>query len=198
MGAHQRGAAGAGAAAAGAGAGPQRRHPRHPEREDHRKGGPRGYDAGKKVNGRKRHLLVDTGGLLLKALVHPADEPDGAAAKRLLAGLDRAFPRLALVWVDGGYKHRFAEWVAAELGWRVEVVQHPDAGLRHVWVLPGREPPPRPTGFRLLKRRWVVERTFAWAGRSRRLSKDYEGLPQTEESWMYLALSRLMLQRLAK
>ena len=81
---------------------------------------------------------------MLKARVHPADETDGEGAKPLLAGLDRVFPRLALIWVDGGYKRRFAEWVAAELGWRVEVVQHPDAGLRWVWVGPGQEPPPRP------------------------------------------------------
>jgi putative transposase len=108
------------------------------------------------------------------------------------------FLRLALLWVDGGYKRRFAEWVEQELGWRVEVVQHPEAGVRYVWVGPGQEPPSFPTGFRVLKRRWVVERTFAWLGRNRRLSKDYEALPASEETWIYAASCRLLLRRLAR
>jgi len=102
------------------------------------------------------------------------------------------------MWVDGGYKGPFEGWVAAELGWRVEVVQHADAGLRHVLLPEGAPPPaPRPKGFRLLPRRWVVERTFAWLGRCRRLSKDYEGLPATEEAWIDLAMVGLMTRRLA-
>ena len=163
-----------------------------------RKGGPRGFDWGKKINGRKRHILVDTEGFLLKARVHPADETDAEGAKPLLAGLAQVFARLALIWVDGGYKRRFVEWVGAELGWRVEVVQPPEAGLRYVWVGPGQEPPQLPRGFRLLKRRWVVERTFAWLGRNRRLSKDYEMLPASEEVWIYAASSHLLLRRLAQ
>jgi putative transposase len=150
------------------------------------------------VKGRKRHLLVDTEGLVLKVLVHPADELDGDGARPLLAALAGLLPRLELIWVDGGYKKAFAEWVAATLGWRVETVQHPDAGLRYVWVGPGQDIPARPTGFRVLPRRWVVERTFAWLGRQRRLSKDFEGLPTTEEAWIYLAMSRLMTVRLAR
>lgn len=125
--------------------------------------------------------------------------PDAEGAKALLAGLAQVFLRLALIWVDGGYKRRFAEWVATELGRRVEVVQHPDAGLRWVWVGPGQDPPvPRPAGFRVLPRRWVVERTFAWLGRNRRLSKDYEALPASEEAWIYAAASRLLLRRLSR
>ena len=108
------------------------------------------------------------------------------------------FPRLSLVWVDGGYKRRFVEWVEAEVGWHVEVVQHLNAGLRYVWVAPGQEPPTWPTGFRVLKRRWVVERTFAWLGRNRRLSKDYEAVPASEEAWIYAASCRLLLKRLAR
>ena len=129
--------------------------------------------------------------------VHPADETDAVGAKALLAGLGPVFARLALLWVDGGYKRRFVEWVQAELGWRVEVVQHPTAGVRYVWVAPGQEPPVLPRGFRVLKRRWVVERTFAWFGRNRRLSKDYEAGPASEETWIYVASSRLLLRRLA-
>jgi putative transposase len=150
------------------------------------------------VSGRKRHLLVDTEGLVLKALVHPADEPDGTGGRPLLAALAGLLPRLQLIWVDGGYKHAFAAWVAAELGWRVEAVQHPDAGLRYVWVGPGQAVPARRSGFRVLPRRWVVERTFAWLGRQRRLSKDFEALSATEEAWIYLAMSRLMTVRLAR
>jgi putative transposase len=136
--------------------------------------------------------------LLLKARVHPADETDAEGANPLLTGLAQVFPRWALMWIDGGHKRRFVEGVAAELGWRVEVVQHPDAGLRWVWVAPGEEPPPRPTGFRLLRRRGVVERTFAWLGRHRRLSKDDAALPASEEAWIDAASSRLLLRRLAR
>jgi putative transposase len=135
---------------------------------------------------------------LLKARVHPADETDAEGAKPLLAGLAAVFPRLVLIWVDGGYKRRFGEWVAAELGWRVDTVQHPETGVRFVWGGPGQEPPPLPRGFRVLPRRWVVERTFAWLGRNRRLSKDYEMLPASEEAWLYAASSRLLLRRLAR
>jgi transposase len=134
--------------------------------------------------------------LLLKVRVHPAHETEAAGGQALLAGLAQVFLRLALIWVDGGYKRRFAEWVEQEVGWRVEVVQHPHAGRRSVWVGPGQEPPALPTGFRVLMRRWVVERTFAWLGRNRRLSKDYEALPASEEAWIYAASVRLLLRRL--
>ena len=133
----------------------------------------------------------------MKAHVHPANETAAVGGQALLVGLDQVFLRLALLWVDGGYKRRFAEWVEQELGWRVEAVQHPTAGVRVVWVGPGQEPPVLPTGFRVLKRRWVVERTFAWLGRNRRLSKDYEALPASDEAWIYAASCRLLLRRLA-
>jgi transposase len=124
---------------------------------------------------------------------------DRAGAKRLLAPLVGRFPRLALVWVDGGYKGAFEAWVDEHLGWRVEVVQHPDAGVRHAWLPAGAPPPaPRPKGFRVLPRRWVVERTFAWLGRCRRLGKDYEALAETGEAWIDLAMIRLMAARLAR
>ena len=134
----------------------------------------------------------------MKARVGRADETDAEGAQTLLTGLAEVFLRMALMWVDGGYKRRFAEWVAAALGWRVETVQHPDTP-RWVRVGPGQEPPPPPPrGFRVLPRRWVVERTFAWLGRNRRLSKDYEALPASEEAWIYAASSRLLLRRLAR
>ena len=133
---------------------------------------------------------------MLKARAHPANETYAEGAKPLLRAVVQVLRRLALIWIDGGYKRRFVEWVEAELGWRVEVVQHPEAGLRYVWVAPGQDPPQLPRGFRVLKRRWVVERTFAWLGRNRRLSKDYEALPASEEAWIYAASSRLLLRRL--
>ena len=134
----------------------------------------------------------------MKARVHPAGETEAEGAKPLLLALAGRLPRLELIWADGGYKRAFAEWVVAELGWRVEAVQHPDAGRRHVWLPAGAPPPLRPKGFRVLPRRWVVERTFAWLGRNRRLSRDYEALPASEEAWLYAASSRLLLRRLAR
>lgn len=134
----------------------------------------------------------------MKVRVHPADETDAEGAKPLLRAVAQCFLRLALLWIDGGYKRRFAEWVQQECGWRVDVVQHPEAGVRYVWVAPGQDPPVLPRGFRVLPRRWVVERTFAWLGRNRRLSKDYEALPASEEAWIYAASCRLLLRRLAR
>jgi putative transposase len=158
-------------------------------------GGPRGYDGGKKVNGRKRHLVVDTQGLLLTAKVLPADLHDRPAAELVLAGLRQRFPGVQLLWADTAYRG-LADWLAGTLGWRLEITRHWWTGAR-VWVAAGQPPPERPAGFHVLPRRWVVERTFAWLGRNRRLSKDYERLCETTETWVYLAMTRLMLRRLA-
>lgn len=147
------------------------------------------------MSGRKRHLLVDTTGLVLTVRVHPADVADRDGAKLLLAPLGTQFPRLAHLWADAGYRGSFTDWVTATLTWRVEIVRKP---RRWVWWPADSEPPPMPTGFQILPRRWVVERTFAWLGRYRRLSKDYEVLPATEEAWIYLAMCRLMVARLAR
>lgn len=147
------------------------------------------------MTGRKRHILVDTTGLLLAVRVHPADVADRDGAKLLLAGLGERFPRLAKLWVDAAYQGPCARWITETLGWAVEVVRKP---RKWIWWPADSEPPPRPTGFQVLPRRWVVERTFAWLGRHRRLSKDYEVLPETEEAWCYLAMSRLMTARLAR
>ena len=170
-------------------------------------GGPRGYDGAKKLSGRKRHLLVDTLGLVLRAKVHAADIQDRAAVPLLLTGANEAFPRLGHVWVDQGYTGAGRAWIEAQLGWSVTVVQH-SPKPRGEWVPLGTGADPRPfewrrlpperTGFRgVLPRRWVGERTFAWLGQSRRLSKDYERLCETGEAWIYVAMSRLMARRLA-
>ena len=161
-----------------------------------KKGG-RGYDAGKKVSGRKRHILVDTGGLLLRVVVHPADIQDRDGGKLVLAAPLEACPRLRHLWVDTGYRGRCVAWVETTRTWSVEMVQHWGSGVRAVWVAEDQEPPTIPSGFQVLPRRWVVERTFAWLGRNRRLSKDYEVLTTTEAAGIYLAMIRLMIVRLA-
>ena len=155
--------------------------PGQPEREDHGKGGPRGYDAAKHVSGRKRHLIVDTEGLLLRVLVHPANVQDRDGGKMIVAEVATlgAFPRLEHLWADGAYEAT-VEFARDYAGLRIEVVT--------------RQPDTR--GFVVLPRRWVVERTFAWLGRNRALSKDYEALPESSEAWIYLAMIHLMLKRL--
>jgi len=159
-------------------------------------GGPHGYDGGKKVNGRKRHLLVDTMGLLLNVVVHPANLQDREGARLVLVGLQRRFPRLRHLWTDQGYTGKLLDWIKQELGWSVEVVERsprrgfivtPDHQFQRV-VLPPQ--------FESLPRRWVVERSFAWIGRNRRMSKDYEALPASSEAMVYLTMIRLMLKRL--
>jgi putative transposase len=171
-------------------------------------GGVRGYDGAKKISGRKRHLLVETQGLVLRAVVHTAALQDRAAVPLLLDGAAEQFPRLEHVWVDQGYTGAGKAWIEQELGWSVEVVQHPPKP-RGEWVPLGTGSDPRPfawrrlppgrTGFRgVLPRRWAVERTFSWLGHSRRLGKDYERLCDTSEALIYATMTRLMARRLAQ
>ena len=134
------------------------------------------------MKGRKRHLLVDTIGLVLKVVVHPADIQDRDGAKLLLEAVKGLLPRLKLIWADGGYAGQLIAWVQEVCGWLLEIVKRSDDQ----------------TGFVVLPRRWVVERTLAWLGRYRRLSKDYEALPETGEALVYAAMCHLMVRRLAR
>jgi putative transposase len=170
----------------------------------------RGYDGGKKVRGRKRHLLVDTEGLVLKAKVHSAKVPDQDGIKLVLERASDRLQGLSHLWVDAGYQGRGKEWVEKELGLRVEVVHRtpkpaPEKVARiwaEEWSKEGRQIDwqkflPR-RGFEVLPRRWVVERTFSWLSQNRRMSKDYERLCSTSESFVYAAMSRLMVRRLVR
>ena len=168
------------------------------------RGGPRGYDGGKKLSGRKRHLLVDTMGLLLKVVVHAAAIQDREGVKLLLEPIKGRFPRISLVWVDNGSTGTGRTWIQEHMGWEVVVVSHPRRP-RGMWVWPGMEITPelvavfeRPRGESHVPRSFVVERTLAWIGRYRRMSKDYEHLTSSSEAMVSLTMLRLMLTRLAK
>ncbi|WP_244238338.1 IS5 family transposase [Corallococcus terminator] len=163
------------------------------------KGGPGGYDGGKKVKGRKRHLLVDTEGLVHALRVHPASVQDRDGAQLLLGGKSReGFPRLRKLWVDSGYTGRCKCWLEEKFGWDVEVVRRPNEVRQRWYGLPPEiERPPFPRGFMLVARRWVVERTFGWLNLFRRLSKDYEQKPASSEAFIWLAMTALLLRRLA-
>jgi putative transposase len=143
----------------------------------------KGYDGGKQVKGRKRHLLVDTLGLLLSVYVTPANTSDQEGARRLLIGLKPLQPRLELIGSDSAYGGEpLATWCAAEGAWRVEIITRA----------------PHVQGFVVRPWCWIVERTLGWMGRQRRLSKDYERQVQTSETLLQLAMIRLMVRRLAK
>jgi putative transposase len=172
----------------------------------------RGYDGGKRVKGRKRHLLVDTEGFVLKAKVHSAKVMDYEGIKALLDRAKGLFPCLSHLWLDAGYsgEDKGGDWVQKTLGWRVEIVRRPRRpapeevlmAWAKQWAKEGVTVdwqeflPPR--GFQVLPRRWVVERTFAWISHNRRMSKDYERLAATSEAFIYVAMTRLMVRRLAR
>jgi putative transposase len=144
--------------------------------------GVRGYDKGKNVNGRKRHLLVDTMGLLLAVVVTAASTSDPAGARLLLARLGGGCKKVRKIWVDGTYRGKLVDWVAEHCQFLLPPVLRSDDVK----------------GFLVLPRRWVVERTFAWLTQCRRLGKDYEVLPASSEAMIYIAMTRLMLRRLAR
>lgn len=168
-------------------------------------GGVKGYDGGKKVKGRRRHLLVDTQGLLLKVTVQAGNISDREGGKLLLLAIAGMFVRLTHLFVDGGYKGKWVAWVKETFGWTIDVVQHSYAGRSGFYLPEGQELSPEQLAmfkghrtFKVLPRRWVVERTLAWICRYRRHSKDYEYLPESSEALIYAAMIRLMLTRLAK
>jgi putative transposase len=144
---------------------------------------PSGYDAHKNVKGRKRHLLVDTLGLPLSVYVTPADVQDRVGAQCLLGGLKAFLPRLTKIWADGAYTgEKLVSWCKEQGGWELEIVKR-SADTE---------------GFAVLPHRWIVERTLGWLMRNRRLSKDYERMVQTSETFIEVAMIRLILRRLAR
>ena len=146
-------------------------------------GGPRGYDAGKCIKGRKRHVLTDTNGLLVAAIVHAADIQDRDGAPALLASVRTLFPWLRHVFADGGYAGPKLETALAQIGtWTLEIVKRSDAAK----------------GFELLPRRWVVERTIAWLNRNRRLAKDFEATVESAVAWIFIASVKLLSRRVAR
>ena len=148
-----------------------------------------GYDAGKKVTGRKRHLVVDTLGLVLMVVVTAASVQDAAGAQEVLQALFERIKhskysrwcRLKLIWADGGYRGQLIQWLKTSLGWTLEIVKKLEGQV----------------GFQVLPKRWIIERTFGWLTRNRRLARDYERLPETSEAFIYVAMIRLMTKRLA-
>jgi len=146
-------------------------------------GGPRGFDAGKKIKGRKRHIITDTVGHLVAARVHAADIQDRDGAPDLLSSIRYLFPWLRHVFADGGYAgDKLTTALTGHGQWQIEIVKRSD----------------RTTGFAVLPRRWVVERTFAWLNRNRRLAKDFEATIGSSQTWIYLASVQLLARRLAR
>jgi transposase len=141
-----------------------------------------GYDAGKKTKGRKRHIATDTLGLLLTVVVTAASLQDRDGAHRLLLDLRARFSTISHVWADGGYAGRLLTWAKTVLSLTVEVVKHTD----------------KITGFAVLPRRWVIERTFGWITKHRRCVRDYETLPDHHEAMVYIAMIMTMSRRLAR
>ena len=157
-----------------------RRHCRQPDRQDGgSKGGFKGYDAGKKIHGRKRHILTDTDGRLLAVEVHAADIQDRDGAKGVLKRSRTRFPFVETVFADGGYAGRLVEWAKDRTHVTLEIVR------RVPWM----------KGFVVLRRRWVVERTFAWIMKCRRLARDYEQLTGVAETLVTIAASATLVRR---
>src|SRR3954463_6330979 len=144
-------------------------------------GGIKGFDAGKKVKGRKRHIVVDTLGLLIAVVVPGANVQDYHGVEPLLGTVRGRCPRLKVVWADGIYEKQWLiDWVRTECGWELVITKRSD----------------REKGFKVVPKRWVVERTFGWLGRYRRLSKDYERFPETSEAMIRMAMVHIMIRRL--
>jgi putative transposase len=170
----------------------------------------RGYDGNKKVRDRKRQLLVDTEGLVLKAKAHSAKVPDQDGLKLLLESARGGLSRLSHLWLDAGYEGRGRRWAEETMGLSVEVVRKPPKPVpeevakvwAREWAKKGKKVdwqrlmPPR--GYVALPRRWVVERTFSWLSQNRRMSKDYERLCASAVAFVYVAMIRLMVRSLGR
>ena len=156
--------------------------------------------AGKKIYGRKRHLLVDTQGFVLAVKVHSASVSDREGAPLLLEGLHQLLTRVSHLFADKGYRGPLRDWIREQLGWETEIVPQDTNTPQHEWELINGEPVQmkKPKGgFQVQRKRWVVERTFGWLIRYRRLARDYEGLPSSCEAFIKVAAIRLFLTRLA-
>ena len=146
-------------------------------------GGPRGYDAGKKIKGRKRHIVTDTQVNLVGLVIHPADIHDRDGGAFTLGSIRRLYPWLRHVFADGGYAGAKLRGALARIGkWKLEIIKRSDSAK----------------GFEVLPRRWVVERTFAWLGRCRRLAKDFEATIDSATAWVMIAHIRTITRRLAR
>lgn len=156
-----------------------RSHHRLAKRQNGAKRGQRGYDAGKRIKGRKRHIAVDRDGHLLAAIVHSASVQDSAGARLLLPLLAARCPTVRTVYADGGYQGTLLEWAKETLAIRLSIIKRT-----------------LPNGFQVLPKRWVVERTLAWLGWNRRLSKDYELNPNSAECFLFLAAAVVLLKRI--
>ena len=145
-------------------------------------GGPCGYDAGKKIKGRKRHIITDAQGFLVAAVVHTADIQDRDGAPDVLTSIRHSFPWLRHVFADGGYAGDKLRTALTKVGqWTIEIIKRSDCAK----------------GFEILPRRWVVERTFAWLNRNRRLAKDFERTIESATAWLYLGSIQLITRRSA-
>lgn len=146
-------------------------------------GGPRGYDAGKKIKGRKRHIVTDTEGNLVGLIVHEANIQDRDGAPCVLAAIRSRYPWLRHIFADGGYAGEKLRTALKRIGeWTIEIIKRSDTAQ----------------GFEVLPRRWVVERTFAWLGRCRRLAKDFEATIASAVAWAFVAHIRTLTRRLAR
>lgn len=143
-------------------------------------GGIRGYDGGKKVNGRKRHILVDTLGLLLTVVVHAANIQDREGGILVLQRIMGKFSKLKVIWVDGGYRGLFIDYAKIFFQRTMEILLRSD----------------QQKGFKVVRKRWVIERTFSWISNYRRHSKDYEKLPESSEAMVYISMIHLMINRI--
>jgi len=142
----------------------------------------KGYDGNKKINGRKRHIITDTLGLIMAIVIHNADIQDRTGARLVIKELRYKFPRLTKILADQGYTGDLANWVTQLFGWTIEIVKKV-AGV---------------SGFNVLPKRWIVERTFGWLSFQRRLVRDYEQLEECSQSFVYISMIRIMLNKMKK